>query len=68
MTAATHRMPEPEHGHTEAPPHHEIPYLMVFAALIGLTIITVVVALKRFEPEVINVLIALAIARRESDR
>jgi cytochrome c oxidase subunit 4 len=55
-------MPEPEHGHTEAPPHHEIPYGMVFIALVVLTIVTVGVAMKRFEPEAINVLIALAIA------
>jgi len=61
-SAASHRIPEPAHGHTEPMPHHEIPYVMVFFALVGLTIITVAVALHRFEPEMVNVLIALVIA------
>src|SRR3954470_24463023 len=63
MTAAhSQRMPEPEHAHTEVMPHHEVPYVLVFFALVGLTIVTVAVALHRFEPELVNVLIALAIA------
>ena len=63
MTAAsTSRFPKPEHAHTEPMPHHEVPYVMVFFALVGLTIITVAVAMKRFHPELINVLIALAVA------
>ena len=63
MTAAhSHRMPEPEHAHTEPLPHHEVPYVLVFFALVVLTIVTVAVALHRFEPELVNVLIALAIA------
>lgn len=62
MTVTSSRMPEPEHGHTEASPHHEIPYMKVFAALVVLTIITVAVALHRFEVEIVNVLLALAVA------
>ena len=62
MTSAASRMPEPEHGHSGSLPHHEVPYVLVFFALVGLTIITVAVALHRFEPELVNVLIALAIA------
>ena len=62
MTAATSRLPEPEHAHTEATPHHEIPYVMVFIALVGLTVVTVLVALHRFEFEITNVLLALAVA------
>jgi cytochrome c oxidase subunit 4 len=63
MTAAhSQRMPEPEHAHTEPMPHHEVPYVLVFFALVGLTIVTVAVALHRFEPELVNVLIALVIA------
>src|SRR3982750_2996363 len=63
MTAAhSQRMPEPEHAHSELMPHHEVPYVLVFFALVGLTIVTVAVALHRFSPELVNVLIALAIA------
>lgn len=62
MTAIPSRIPEPEHGHTEATQHHEIPYGKVFVALIVLTIVTVAVALHRFEVEIINVLLALAVA------
>ena len=62
MTAATTRLPEPEHGHTEPHGHHEIPYMMVFVALVGLTVVTVAVALHRFELELVNVLLALAVA------
>jgi cytochrome c oxidase subunit IV len=57
------RMPEPAHGHTEAAPHHEIPYMKVFVALLVLTAITVGVAIKmRFESEIVNVMVALLIA------
>src|SRR5215218_4295475 len=62
MTATSSRMPEPEHAHTEAAPHHEIPYGKVFVALVVLTIVTVAVALHRFEVEIVNVLLALAVA------
>ena len=62
MTSAVSRMPEPEHGHTEPTPHHEIPYGKVFVALVVLTIVTVLVAMHRFELEIVNVLLALAVA------
>ena len=63
MTAAhAQRLPEPEHAHTEVMPHHEVPYVLVFFALVILTIVTVAVAMHRFSPELVNVLIALAIA------
>jgi cytochrome c oxidase subunit 4 len=58
----TSRIPEPEHGHTEAAPHHEIPYGKVFVALVVLTIVTVLVAMYRFDLEIVNVLLALAVA------
>ncbi|CAN5672079.1 hypothetical protein BH09PLA1_BH09PLA1_28920 [soil metagenome] len=61
-SAITSRLPEPEHGHTESAPHHEIPYGKVFVALVVLTIVTVAVALHRFEVEIVNVLLALAVA------
>lgn len=62
MTSAASRIPEPAHGHTSGTPHHEIPYVMVFFALVGLTVVTVAVALHRFEVELVNVLLALAVA------
>jgi cytochrome c oxidase subunit 4 len=63
MTAAhSQRLPEPEHAHSQIMPHHEVPYVLVFFALVGLTIVTVAVAMHRFEPELVNVLIALVIA------
>ena len=62
MTAIHSRMPEPEHGHTEVNPHHDIDYGKVFIALVVLTIVTVAVAMHRFEVEIVNVLLALAVA------
>src|SRR5687767_2841185 len=59
------RMPEPEepHGVSEPMPHHEIPYLKVFAALMVLTVITVAIGIYlRFENEFVNVLLALLVA------
>ena len=59
------RMHEPEepHGVSEPTPHHEIPYMKVFWALMVLTIITVAIGIKlRFENELINVLLALLVA------
>ena len=58
------RMGEPEeaHGHTEAMPHHKVPYFMIFWALVALTIITVLVALKRFDNELMNLGLAMFVA------
>jgi cytochrome c oxidase subunit 4 len=58
------RMGEPEepHGHTEPMPHHHVNYFMIFLVLVALTIITVVVALKRFDNELINLLLAMLVA------
>jgi cytochrome c oxidase subunit 4 len=58
------RMGEPEepHGHSEAMPHHKVPYYAIFAVLVVLTVITVVVARHRFENELINLLLAMLVA------
>ena len=54
--------PEEPHGVTVPMPHHKVPYVACFLALIVLTVITVAVALYRFQSEVVNLLIALLIA------
>jgi len=55
--------PEEAHGVSVAMPHHEIPYLKVFAALLVLTVITVAIGIYlRFPHEIVNVLLALAVA------
>ena len=58
------RMGEPEepHGHTEPMPHHNVPYVLIFWTLVALTVITVLVALKRFDNEVVNLLLAMFVA------
>ncbi len=56
------RMPEPAHGIPEPIPHHVVNYLLIFFALVALTIITVLVALHRFDNEMVNVLLALLVA------
>jgi len=60
----TGRMPEPEepHGHTEPLPHHHVNYVIIFAILVVLTIITVAVARHRFQNEMINLLLAMLVA------
>ena len=64
LNAATSRMGEPEepHGVTVPMPHHPINYYMIFAILIVLTVVTVAIAFKRFESELINVCLALLVA------
>lgn len=65
MTTHTSRMQEPEepHGVSEPMPHHEIPYGRIFWALVVLTVITVAIGIYlRFENELVNVLLALAVA------
>ena len=54
--------PEEPHGVTEPTPHHHVNYLLIFGLLVVLTILTVLVALHRFESEAINLLLALAVA------
>ena len=58
------RMGEPEepHGHTEPLPHHHVNYLMIFGILVVLTVVTVAVAMKRFDNEMINLLLAMLVA------
>jgi cytochrome c oxidase subunit IV len=60
--AASHRIPEPEHGHTEPAPHHKVNYVAVFILLVVLTVVTVAVAFLHIEKEWQKVLLALAIA------
>ena len=62
--AGAGRMGEPEepHGHSEPLPHHSVPYFKIFLILVALTIVTVLVALKRFDNEVINLLLAMLVA------
>lgn len=64
-TNVANRMQEPEepHGVAEPIPHHEIPFGKIFVALLVLTLITVGIGIYlRFPHEVVNVLLALAVA------
>ena len=54
--------PEERHGHTEAMPHHHVPYYAVFGVLVVLTVVTVAVAFIEIHSEIAKVLLALAIA------
>ena len=58
------RMGEPEepHGHSEAMPHHKVPYYTIFGILVVLTVLTVLVAMHRFEKEWMNLLAAMLVA------
>jgi cytochrome c oxidase subunit 4 len=64
MTDTAARMHEPDEPHAASRPlpHHAIPYFLIFSLLIVLTVITVAIALKRFENELVNVLLALLVA------
>src|SRR3954466_3870813 len=65
MTHAPSRMhgePEEPHGTTVPEPHHPAPYFTVFGVLVALTVVTVLIAQHRFPHEIINVLLALAVA------
>jgi cytochrome c oxidase subunit 4 len=54
---------EEPHDVTKPMPHHEVPYLTVFVALLILTIVTVGIGIYlRFQNELVNVLLALLIA------
>jgi cytochrome c oxidase subunit 4 len=54
--------PEEPHAIAEALPHHPVNYFLIFGALIVFTVVTVLVAYIHFKSELVNVLIALAIA------
>jgi cytochrome c oxidase subunit 4 len=43
-------------------PHHHVRYVLVFVYLVVLTVVTVLVAMHRFESEAINVILALIVA------
>jgi cytochrome c oxidase subunit 4 len=53
---------EEPHGHTEAMPHHPVPYFLIFGLLVVLTIVTVAVAFIDIHSEIVKVLLALTIA------
>jgi cytochrome c oxidase subunit 4 len=55
-------MPEEPHDISRPTPHHEVPYYLIFAALVGLTIVTVLIAFIHFPTELINVGLALLVA------
>ena len=57
-----HRIPDEPHGVTEPEPHHAVPYFTIFIVLVVLTAVTVLAAMHRFNAELANVGIALAIA------
>ena len=54
--------PEEPHGVGAAEPHHYVNYYLIFLLLVVLTVVTVAVAQYRFHNELINVLVALAVA------
>src|SRR4051794_28586222 len=56
------RIPDEPHGVSTPVPHHHVNYFAIFVALVVLTVITVAVAFKRFESELVNVLLALLVA------
>jgi cytochrome c oxidase subunit 4 len=55
-------MPEEPHGTTVPAPHHQVPYVLIFFALLVLTAVTVAIAFITFPTELINVLLALTVA------
>jgi len=59
---AQDREPEEAHAISVPMPHHSVPYLWIFFALVVLTVVTVAVALKRFDNELVNVVLALLVA------
>ena len=61
-THAESRMHDEPHGVTTPTPHHAVPYFAIFFALLFLTALTVGIAFVKFPTELINVLIALAVA------
>ena len=65
MASAAHFQGPPHqqpHGVVRPTPRHHVNYLMIFFALVALTVLTVLVALHRFDDELVNVLLALLVA------
>ena len=62
MTQSAARIPEEPHGTTAPTPHHYVNYYLIFFYLVILTVLTVLIAMHRFESELINVLLALLVA------
>jgi cytochrome c oxidase subunit 4 len=63
--AAAHhasRPPEEPHGVSTPAVHHAVNYVMIFYTLVALTVVTVLVALHRFDNEAANVFLALLVA------
>ena len=59
---SNHYSDEP-HATSQPMPHHYVPYMAVFGALVVLTIVTVAIGIfLRFDNEIVNVLLALLIA------
>ena len=63
METASHgRIPEEAHGASAPHAEHKVNYLMIFLTLVVLTVVTVAIAFKRFDNEMVNVLLALLVA------
>jgi cytochrome c oxidase subunit 4 len=56
------RVPEEPHGVSVPHPEHKVNYLVIFITLVVLTVVTVAIAFKRFDNELVNVLLALLVA------
>ena len=61
-TSHATREPEEPHGTTVPMPHHTVNYYGIFAALVVLTIVTVLVAFHRFQSEAVNLALAMIVA------
>ena len=65
MSNASHATPD-SHGDAHASAEHghltQTTYIMIFFTLVILTVVTVLIAFKRFDNEMVNVLLALLVA------
>ncbi|MDB5333030.1 MAG: hypothetical protein JWP03_4181 [Phycisphaerales bacterium] len=61
-TADRMEHPDAPHGTSVPSPHHVVNYLRIFQILVALTLLTVTVAFLPIHNELINVVVALAIA------
>ncbi len=62
MSHDASRIPEEPHGVTVPTPHHAVAYFKIFFTLLAFTGLTVAIAFIHFPSELINVLLALAVA------